>query len=139
MKIFIASAPRKAATMGLAAVTLAASIGAVCAEPARLSRDEQFYGTSAAPIRKLSSHAGFALVSIVPGRAADLAASPGPDFAGETAATPSGWTFTVAPYLFAAGLSGQVAQFGAPPVNVSLDFGDILNHLKFGAMAVSRD
>jgi hypothetical protein len=49
MKIFIASARRKAATMGLAAVTLAASIGAVCAQPARLSRDEQFYGTSAAP------------------------------------------------------------------------------------------
>ena len=49
MKIFIASAPRKAATMGLAAVTLAASIGAVCAQPARLSRDEQSYGTSAAP------------------------------------------------------------------------------------------
>ncbi len=70
MKIFIASARRKAATMGLAAVTLAASIGAVCAQPARLSRDEQFYGTSAAQIRKLSSHAGIALVSIVPGRAA---------------------------------------------------------------------
>jgi len=49
MKIFIASARRKAATMGLAAVTLAASIGAVCAQPARLSRGEQFYGTSAAP------------------------------------------------------------------------------------------
>ncbi len=68
MKIFIASARRKAATMGLAAVTLAASIGAVCAEVCPVMSN--FTAPPRPQIRKLSSHAGIALVSIVPGRAA---------------------------------------------------------------------
>jgi hypothetical protein len=75
----------------------------------------------------LSSAVG--VLSAVPGRAADLPATPTPDFAGETAATPSGWTFNLAPYLWAAGLSGKVAAFGAPSVNVDLSFSDVLNHL----------
>jgi len=46
-----------------------------------------------------------------------------------------GWTFTVAPYFWAAGISGDVAQFGLPAVEVDLSFSDILDHLDFGAMA----
>jgi len=51
MKIFIrrAGAPRKTMTMGIAAATLAASMGAVSAQPGRQSRDTQFYGVTANP------------------------------------------------------------------------------------------
>jgi hypothetical protein len=70
--------------------------------------------------------------------AADLPPGPAPDFAGETAPPPSGWTFAVAPYLFAASLSGNVAQFGTPTIHVDADFGDILDNLKFGAMVTSE-
>jgi len=62
-----------------------------------------------------------------PGRAADLAAAPAPDFAAATA--PSGWTFAVAPYLWGAGISGNVEAFGAPSVNVDVGFTDVLDHL----------
>ena len=44
------------------------------------------------------------------------------------------WAFTVAPYLWGAGLSGDVGLFGQPPVNLDLSFDDLLNHLKFAAM-----
>ncbi|MGO7778185.1 hypothetical protein ACC741_37130, partial [Rhizobium johnstonii] len=30
--------------------------------------------------------------------------------------SPSGWTFTVAPYFWMAGISGDIAQFGLPEV-----------------------
>ena len=62
-----------------------------------------------------------------PGRAADLAAAPTPDFAEATA--PSGWTFAIAPYLWGSGISGTVAAFGAPSVDVDLSFSDALDHL----------
>ena len=70
-----------------------------------------------------------ALVALwaAPGRAADLAAAPTPDFAEATA--PSGWTFAVAPYLWGSGISGTVAAFGAPSVDVDLSFSDALDHL----------
>jgi hypothetical protein len=68
-----------------------------------------------------------------PALAADLPQSPAPDFAGETAPA-SGWTFSVTPYLFAAGISGNVAQGGTPTIHVDADFNDLLQHLKFGAM-----
>lgn len=44
-----ASARRKTVTIGLAAATLAASIGVVSAQPGRQSRDDQFYGANAYP------------------------------------------------------------------------------------------
>jgi hypothetical protein len=72
------------------------------------------------------------------GYAADLPAGPTPDFAGETAPAPSGWTVTVAPYLFAAGIAGDVGIHGSPTVHVSADFGDIFDHLKFGGMLASE-
>ncbi len=42
-----------------------------------------------------------------------------------------GWTFAVAPYFWAAGLSGDLGQFGLPPIHVDADFSDILDHLRF--------
>ncbi|MXN66928.1 hypothetical protein GR183_18600 [Stappia sp. GBMRC 2046] len=48
-----------------------------------------------------------------------------------------GWTFTFAPYLWASGLSGDVATFPpAPPASIDLSFGDILEDLNFAGMIV---
>lgn len=52
--------------------------------------------------------------------------------------TEKGWTFSVAPYFWAAGISGEVGQFGLPPVEVDASFGDIFDHLDFGAMAIGE-
>jgi hypothetical protein len=56
----------------------------------------------------------------------------------EQVVTEQGWTFTVAPYFWAAGISGEVGQFGLPPVDVDASFGDIFDHLDFGAMAIGE-
>jgi hypothetical protein len=50
----------------------------------------------------------------------------------------SGWTFTVAPYLWMAGIKGTVGQFGLPPVDVDASFIDILENFDIGAMAVGE-
>ncbi|MDC7741219.1 DUF481 domain-containing protein [Rhizobium binxianense] len=52
--------------------------------------------------------------------------------------SPSGWTFTVAPYFWGAGISGDIAQFGVPEVHVDADFGDILKNLDFAFMAAGE-
>ena len=52
-----------------------------------------------------------------------------------TVVTKEGWTFTVAPYFWAAGLSGDIASFGLPAIRVDPSFSDIFDHLDFGAMA----
>ncbi|WP_043612829.1 hypothetical protein [Ensifer sp. ZNC0028] len=52
--------------------------------------------------------------------------------------TEGGWTFSFAPYFWAAGLSGDVAQFGLPAVDVDASFSDIFDHLEFGAMAIGE-
>jgi hypothetical protein len=52
--------------------------------------------------------------------------------------TESGWTFSVTPYFWAAGLSGEVGQFGLPPVGVDASFSNIFDHLDFGAMAIGE-
>jgi hypothetical protein len=49
-----------------------------------------------------------------------------------------GWSFTVAPYFWMAGLSGDIAEFGAPPVSVDVKFADILKALDFSMMVVSE-
>ncbi|MET0943203.1 MAG: hypothetical protein ABWY13_17765 [Mesorhizobium sp.] len=49
-----------------------------------------------------------------------------------------GWTFTVAPYFWAAGISGDIAQFGAPEVHIDQKFGDILSDLDFAAMVIGE-
>lgn len=68
--------------------------------------------------------------------AADMVSPVAP--AAEQITTESGWTFAAAPYFWAAGLSGNVASFGLPPVHVDADFADIFDHLKFGAMAIGE-
>jgi len=48
------------------------------------------------------------------------------------------WTFSVAPYFWAAGMSGTVASFGAPGVDVDMNFSDIWNSLDFSMMAAGE-
>jgi hypothetical protein len=48
------------------------------------------------------------------------------------------WVFTVAPYIWAAGLNGDVAQFGLPEVDVDVSFGDILDHFDIGLMGAAE-
>ena len=50
----------------------------------------------------------------------------------------SGWTFSVAPYFWVAGLSGDVGSFGLPVAHVDASFSDILDHLDFGVMAIGE-
>jgi hypothetical protein len=52
--------------------------------------------------------------------------------------TEEGWTFSIAPYFWRAGISGDVAQFGLPAVDVDASFSDIFDHLDFGAMAIGE-
>jgi hypothetical protein len=48
------------------------------------------------------------------------------------------WAFTVAPYIWGAGLSGDVGLFGLTPVNVDMSFGDILDNLRFAGMLAAE-
>lgn len=50
----------------------------------------------------------------------------------------SGWSFTFAPYVWAAGLDGNVAQFGLPDVEVDASFGDVLKNFDIGLMGVGE-
>ena len=52
--------------------------------------------------------------------------------------TESGWSFTVAPYLWMAGLQGDIAQFGSREVEVDVSFSEIIKHFDFGAMGVTE-
>lgn len=56
----------------------------------------------------------------------------------KTVESQSGWQFTFAPYFWAAGLSGDIGQFGLPEVHIDADFGDILNNLDFAFMAAGE-
>ncbi|MBB4277982.1 hypothetical protein GGE12_005791 [Rhizobium mongolense] len=51
---------------------------------------------------------------------------------------PEGWTFSIAPYLWIAGISGDTSQFGLPTVHIDADFGDILSNLDFAFMAAGE-
>lgn len=50
----------------------------------------------------------------------------------------SGWHFTFAPYVWAAGMDGKVAQFGLPEVDVDASFGDVLKNFDIGLMGVGE-
>jgi hypothetical protein len=52
--------------------------------------------------------------------------------------TEEGWTFAVAPYGWAAGLTGSVGAFGLPPVDVDFTFREIFDHLDFAGMAIGE-
>lgn len=75
------------------------------------------------------------LVATSPGWAADPTPLT-PD--AKVVESPSGWTFTVAPYFWMAGISGDIAQFGLPEVHIDSDFGDILENLDFAFMAAGE-
>ena len=45
------------------------------------------------------------------------------------------WSFAVAAYLWAAGIEGDIAQFGLPTVDIDASFSDIFDYLDFAAMA----
>ena len=50
----------------------------------------------------------------------------------------SGWRFAASPYFWAAGISGDVGQFGLPAIHLTSNFGDILNDLEFSFMGVAE-
>ena len=63
----------------------------------------------------------------------------GASAAEETGADGADWSFRVAPYLWLAGLSGEAATLpGAPPAEIDLSFGDILETLRFGAFVAAE-
>lgn len=66
------------------------------------------------------------VATYIPAGAADLADTPASDE----------WVISIAPYAWAAGLSGDVGLFGREPVELDMSFSDILNELKFAAMGV---
>lgn len=66
--------------------------------------------------------------------AADILVQPSPS----EPATGNEWTFSVAPYLWAAGLQGDVGLFGREPVDIDMSFGDIFDNLRFGGMIVGE-
>lgn len=89
--------------------------------------------------RILLAGLGFAVAGLqgAPAFAADPVSSvAGVPF--EADALPSPWSFEVAPYFWAAGMSGNVASFGAPPVDVDMGFSDILGDLQFSAMVAAE-
>lgn len=59
------------------------------------------------------------------------------DFAPEPPAE-SDWVFTAAPYLWLAGISGDVAAFGAPEIDIDVSISDVLKHLDMGLMGAGE-
>jgi len=68
--------------------------------------------------------------------AADITSPMTPDVKETT--TDSGWTFSIAPYFWAAGLKGDVASFGLPEAHIDASFSDIFSNLDFAAMAMGE-
>ncbi|WP_371744782.1 hypothetical protein [Nordella sp. HKS 07] len=83
--------------------------------------------------------AGAALLAIValssPARAADTVSFLAPE---AQTTEQNGWTYSVTPYFWAAMLSGEIAQFNSPTVDVDASFSDILDNLDFAAMAIGE-
>jgi len=89
---------------------------------------------------RLSGIAGLALAiplvfSATQARAADMAMDQQAVVFEETA---PGWSFAIAPYFWMAGMEGDIAEFGAPPVSVDIKFSDILESLDFSMMTVAE-
>ncbi|MDE3820640.1 hypothetical protein [Sinorhizobium meliloti] len=68
--------------------------------------------------------------------AADIYSPVAPD--GKQVETEQGWTFTIAPYFWMAGISGDVGMFGLPPTEIDASFSDVFDHLDFGAMVIGE-
>lgn len=82
-------------------------------------------------LRRLRSSAVVLFAFAAPAAAADLPAQ-------AKITTESGWSFAFAPYLWAAGLQGDIGQFNLPEVEVDASFLDILDHFEFGFMGVGE-
>jgi hypothetical protein len=75
------------------------------------------------------------LMVVSPVRAADIT----PPMAPKVKQTErDGWTFAIAPYFWAAGMSGDAGLFGLPTVHLDMDFGYIWKDLDFAAMAIAE-
>lgn len=48
------------------------------------------------------------------------------------------WTFSLAPYFWAASIDGEVGVRGREPVDVNVPFHDLFDHLRFGGMIVGE-
>jgi opacity protein-like surface antigen len=83
-------------------------------------------------LRKLAFSLALAIGLAGPAGAADLAPP------AEPVAANGGWTFAFAPYLWAAGMTGDIAQFGLPEVDVDLSFSDIMENFDIGFMGVGE-
>jgi hypothetical protein len=70
--------------------------------------------------------------------AANAADVPVPIQPPEDAPLKDGWTFAVSSYFWAAGMAGNVGQFGLPPAHLESDFGDILSDLDFAFMGIAE-
>jgi len=77
--------------------------------------------------------AAFAVFGSLPLAAADLDGSAAPVPASKATSQPD-WTISIAPYFWAAGISGTVASFGSPGVDVDMSFSDILSDLDLSVM-----
>ena len=64
------------------------------------------------------------LMAASPVRAADITSPMAPEL---KQTEKDGWTFAIAPYFWAAGMSGDAGLFGLPTVHLDMDFGDILD------------
>lgn len=64
-------------------------------------------------------------------KAADIAPVIAPQ---PQAVDPDRWTFSVSPYFWIAGITGDTAVFGLPEVHTDESFGDILKDIDFGFM-----
>lgn len=69
----------------------------------------------------------------LPVRAADVISATAPTV---EPVISDGWTFSVTPYFWVAGLSGETRAFGLPAIDIDADFRDIWDNLDFAAMAV---
>lgn len=78
------------------------------------------------------------LMLLCAGTAALWAVMIGPAGAADPVDAPAGneWVISVAPYAWAAGLSGDVGLFGREPIELDMSFSDVLDDLKFAAMGV---
>jgi hypothetical protein len=70
--------------------------------------------------------------------AANAADVPVPIQPPEAVLLEDGWTFAASSYFWAAGMSGNVGQFGLPPAHLESDFGDILSDLDFAFMGIAE-
>lgn len=74
-------------------------------------------------------------LSLTPASAADLISATAPQ---DSTVAQAGWTYSVTPYFWAAGLSGQTSQFNLPVVDIDASFTDIFDNLDFAAMVLGE-